>query len=62
MDTRRETPPRLASYDPADWGDDDDAPVRWYAARDAWAAEHGEQPDIDDVAAMPDVPFHPEEI
>ena len=39
------TPAELRRFDPADWGEDDQAPVRWYAARDAWRDEHGTSPD-----------------
>jgi len=59
--TERGTPRELAFFDPADWGDDEDAPTRWYAARDRWAAEHGEWPQTDPASPLPDEPFHPED-
>ncbi len=61
-ETERGTPRKLAYFDPTDWGDDEDAPTRWYAARDRWAAEHAEQPQTDPASPLPDVPFRYEDI
>lgn len=52
----------LRRYDAADWGGGPDAPQRWYDARTAWAAEHGECVEPDPDTEWPDVPFNADEI
>jgi hypothetical protein len=62
LDADKGTPVELRRYVAAEWGDDEQAPVRWYAARDRWAAEHGEPPESGDGTDWPDVPFDPRSV
>lgn len=58
------TPLRLRRFRAEEWeaGTNLEAAGRWWDARDAWAAETGESPDIDEDTPMPDAPFDPETI
>lgn len=51
-------PARLRRYDPADWGADDQAPTRFYAALADWREEHPDD-ELDFEGPCPDVPFNP---
>lgn len=52
-------PGRLLRFDPEEWtgADDLERAGAWWAAREAWALEHGETAPLDWDTPIPDAPF-----
>lgn len=58
------TPLRLRRFRAEEWeaGTELEAAGHWWDARDAWAAETGESPDLNADSPILDAPFDPESI
>lgn len=52
-------PLRLLRFESSEWtgADNLERAGTWWAAREAWAIEHGEPPPLDPDTPIPDAPF-----